>query len=411
MAKEFPGSIQIGVVVGGDKDDPAPDMSGNFKVWSPTEHNPNNFPADSLPFVTVLEPPTKSSQSTFGGVPDPSSMVATLKTQGQFPIVLGRFRDFVNPTQSADGNDPLMVKGIAAYNLNRGLGMATAKGQKIVEKMEGGVKVRRRSQMNDYKASDLTGLPNSGAFFHLSGYRWPALKEIETAVTAFEEVITPDMLSGLGGAVSSLAGMLRGLSDSHHQQIANTMPPSVYSAFVGMIDHMPEMEGSSDFSSDFRVDPNTYANNAVALLSQATTIYDVQQIFSTLETDETLRGTENIASLDVVTSGPFGNTTVTIHANGTSSKSQSADVTSAIQKFLGFLQSAQAASVNKGQNMFGPSAQTINTMAGRIPPDIQNLVKTTLENINSNQDHHKMTQIFQTGGGKALTDTILSGLG
>jgi hypothetical protein len=412
MKKEFPGGLQIGVVIGGDINDPAPDLSGNFKVVSPTEHNPANFPQDQLPFATIIEPATKSSQSEFGGVPDPSSMVVTLKTTGANPVVLGRFRDFANPMQSAPGNNNIMQLMQGQYGMwTNPLGMLAPPRGGIEEKTEGGVPVRRRKQTQEYNPSMIQGLPNHAALWNMAGHRWPQIKEIETATTHFNQVLTSDMLGKLPGQIGSLASLLGSLSGNQKKKIKESVPEDVYNALESMSNMMPGISGGSSVLTDFRVNPEAWANNATDILCQCTTISDLQEAFIELETNPDLRGLDEYDELEIVMEGPFGNTTLNVAASGATSSKQSDGFQKAMQAFSSFLQSAEAASVNKGQNMFGPSAKTINDMIQRVAPETQAKIKQTLEDVNKNQDHHKFAELFQTGGAKALTDTILSSLG
>lgn len=409
MKREFPGSLQVGVVIGGDINDPAPDLSGNFKVVSPTEHNPQNFPQDQLPFATIIEPATKASQSEFGGVPDPSSMVVTLKTTGMNPVVLGQFRDFANPMQSTPGNNNIMQLMQAQYQMwTQTLGMLAP--SEVEETNEGGVPVRRRKQAREYSPSMIQGLPNHAALWNMSGHRWPQIREIETAMTHFNQVLTSDMLSQLPGQIGSLASLLSGLSSKQKKKIKDDVPEDVYNALESMILMMPGISGGNSVLTDYRVNSEVWANNATEILCQCTNISDLQEALIELEQNPDLRGLDEYDELEIVMEGPFGNTTLNVAASGTSSSKQSQNFQQAIQQFASFLQSGQAASINKGQNMFGPSAKTINDMIQRVAPETQAKLKQTLERINSNQDHHKMADLFQTGGAKALTDTVLRGL-
>lgn len=409
MKKEFPGGLQVGVVIGGDINDPAPDLSGNFKVVSPTEHNPANFPQDQLPFATIVEPATKSSQSEFGGVPDPSSMVMTLKTTGANPVVLGRFRDFANPMQSAPGNNNMMSLMEGQYKMwTQTLGMNAPPQGGVEETNEGGVPVRRRKQTQEYSPSMIQGLPNHAALWNMAGHRWPQIKEIETATTHFNQVLTSGMLGQLPGQIGSLASLLSGLSSGQKKKIKDSVPPEVYSALDSMSRMMPGISGGSSVLTDFRVNPEAWANNATDILCQCTTISDLQEAFVEFETNPELRGLDEYDEMEIVMEGPFGNTTLNVAASGSTSSKQSQGFQQTMQQFSSFLQSASAASVNKGGNMFGPSAKTINDMIQRVAPETQAKVKQTLEDVNKNQDHHKFAELFQTGGAKALTDTILN---
>jgi hypothetical protein len=410
MGKEFPGAIQAGVIVGGDVDDPAPDLSGNMKVWSPTEHNPANYPKADLPFSAIIQPATKSSQSEFGGVLDPSSMVATMKTSGGFPIILGGFRDFANPSKAAAGNNNAMMNGLTQYGVwDKGLGMNRP--AKVSEKTEGGATVRTRDAPQEYKPSDIAGLPNHAALFNMAGHRWPQVQQIETAITHFNQVLTSDMLSQLPGQISSLASMLKGLSSNQKAQIKAAIPEDIFNAFESMTNLMPEIVGGTTFMSDFRVHPEQFANNAVGILSQVTTMADLQDALHDLDTNMDHRGLDLLANTTIELTGPFGNTNLTFTSTGTVQHQQSEGHKAAMQGFSDFLSSAGSApSGNKGMNMFGPAAAMISDMVQRVAPETQAKLKDTLERVNktANVDHAKFTELFQTGGAKALTSTVLS---
>jgi len=219
------------------------------------------------------------------------------------------------------------------------------------------------------------------------------------------------MLGQLPGKIGSLASLLGSLSGSQKKKIKESVPEDVYNALESMSNMMPGIEGGTSVLTDFRVNPEVWANNATDILCQCTNIYDLQEAFVEFEQNPDLRGLDEYDELEIVMEGPFGNTTLNVAASGATSSKQSQGFQQAVQQFSNFLQSAQAASINKGQNMFGPSAKTINDMIQRVAPETQAKVKQTLEKVNSNQDHHKFAELFQTGGAKALTDTILSMLG
>lgn len=406
--KEYPGAMQVGVVVGGDIDDPAPDLSGNMKVWSPTEHNPTNYPVGDLPFSPTVEPATKSSQSEFGGVPDLSSMVATMKTSGGPPIIIGRMRDFANPNQAVGGNGNLMMTGLNLYNAwMRGSGMF--KVAEIVEKNEGGVPIKRRQNPQEYKPSDMQGLPNHGALYHMAGHRWPQIQGIETAVQHFNAIPTSGMIGQLAGKISSVAGMLKGMKSSDKKKLKEKMPQDVYNALDSMSKMMPEVQSGSTFINDFRVHEETFANNAVELLSQATTIADLQNVLNMLDTNPSLRGVDKLEDLNVNMEGPFGNTTLQISATGQVSTKPSKNYQQAVQAFASFLQNGMAAmGANKGKNMFGTAAPVINDMIQRVHPKTQAKLKQTLEKVHKQTKHTKLSELVQTGGAKMLTESVLS---
>lgn len=406
MRKQFPGTFQVCQIVGGDVDDPAPDLSGNMKCWSPTEHNPNNYPKENLPFSTILQTADKGSQSTFGGVLDRGSMVLATKADGGYPVILGAFRDTVNPSKTVPGNRSLSSPQGDYTGHNKGTGMLEP--TQLVEKMVGGVKIRERKPPREYKPSSIEGLPSNAALWQMAGQRWPQLKNIETAKQHFNEVITSDMIGQLAGKAMSLASMFSGMSASQKKVLKDNVPPELLVGMENMMRMMPGIE-SSEFITDFRVHEETFMQNAVDLLSQVKTLGDLQEALQILQSDESIRGLDKLGDLELHMEGPFGNTTLTISSSGSSSSKQADGAKEIFDKFASFLSSAASApGINKGQNMFGKYAGTITDMTQRLDPQIQGKIKEVIEKVNNPQGliNSKVAELIQTDGAKFLSSAI-----
>lgn len=217
--KEFPGTagIQIGVIAGGDINDPASDHSCNQKVYSPLEHSPDGVKLEHLAFSPLSHSPTNMSQQSFPGVMDPGTLVYVLKTTGQNQVtILGQANDFNNANKNrTPGNMDLMSNPIIMELLNRTIGVLIP--PDIEETVVKGAKVKVPKEKGvEHSHNLLQGLPTHGAMFQLAGYRLPQVKNIPTAMQQFNALLTEDDLSNLPGEIMSLGKMFQGLLTSQN---------------------------------------------------------------------------------------------------------------------------------------------------------------------------------------------------
>lgn len=210
-------STLVGVVVGGDDNDPAPDQSCNMRVIIPGLHG-KDVKASDMAFSTMMKSPTKSSQSTFEGVLDPGSIVFVRKDTGSNQCqIVGTGNEIPDGDARVPGNIDLLsfVKHFTGKD-PRKVELKIRIPPQIQETTENGVKIRKIQEKNKrHKHELLNGLPANGAIAPLAGLKLPDITGISTAVQSFNldlaNIITPNVLGQLPGLNIPLGGMLGSL--------------------------------------------------------------------------------------------------------------------------------------------------------------------------------------------------------
>jgi hypothetical protein len=294
--------ITVGIIAGGDINDPASDHSCNQKVILPLVHNPDGVKPEHLAFSTLAQSPQKQSQTSFPGVLDPGSLVYVMKRPGDNQVViLGVANDLHNTENRTPGNIDLL-----GHSFFKDLMKKTIKVNippDIEEGEDRGAKVRKIKEKDQEWSHDLLkGLPTHGALFSLAGFRLPEVKDVPTAKTHHNEILTEDMLKNLPGQVMSLGKMFKGLFGNKGMSGAamGGLSPQMQNAVqsFGNLSQTMEDNEYGSFGVSGRVDANTYMNNAVSLISQVTTVDDLVTVMNRLQYDETLFGQENLDCLE-----------------------------------------------------------------------------------------------------------------
>jgi hypothetical protein len=207
----FTDGTLVGIVVGGDINDQAPDQSCNMKIFIPGLHG-KDVKFEHLAFSTMQKSPSKSSQSTFEGTLDPGSCVFVRKDTGSNQChIIGTGNEIYDPSARTPGNIDLLQIPAVQEALNRTIDVRIP--PEIKESMVGGVKVRQKQEKGQlHKHSLLAGIPANGAIYSLSGAICPQVKGIATAAQAAANILSPTLASLIPGASVSLGNILGSLS-------------------------------------------------------------------------------------------------------------------------------------------------------------------------------------------------------
>ena len=207
----------VGVVVGGDDNDPAQDQSCNMRVIIPGLHG-KDVKASDMAFSTMMKSPTKSSQSTFEGVLDPGSIVFVRKDTGSNQCqIIGTGNEIPDEGARVPGNiDLLSLIKHAIGKDPRQVELNIRIPPTIQETTENGVKIRKIQEKNKkHKHALLNGLPANGAIAPLAGLVLPDITGISTAIQSFSldlaNIITPNVLGQIPGLNVPLAGIIGSL--------------------------------------------------------------------------------------------------------------------------------------------------------------------------------------------------------
>jgi len=409
--------ITVGIIAGGDINDPASDHSCNQKVILPLVHNPDGVKPEHLAFSTLSQSPQKHSQTSFPGVLDPGYLVYVMKRPGDNQVViLGVANDLHNSDNRTPGNIDLLGHSFFKELMDKTIKINIP--PDIQEGEDRGAKVRKiKEKDKEWSHNLLKGLPTHGSLFSLAGFRLPELKDIPTAKQHFNGILTQDMLNNLPGQVMSLGKMFNSLfgNKSMSNAALGGLPPQMQNAVQSFGNLAQNLEANEygSFGVSGRVDANTYMNNAVSLISQITTIDDLVTVMNRLQYDETLFGQENLDCLEYEIEGTFGTLKQLVCANGnvvvfyantanTAPVNQQNDFQNAMNS------PSMAPGVTQDSNMFGKSANTMMDMLKRIAPESEKKGVELSKKVNMESTAQKLNEIVKklVKGGNPLDPSL-----
>ena len=378
-------NFTVGYCVRGHDKDPDPNQNGLVGVYLP-QHHGNNVPVNHLGFSPVVMPPNQSGATEFNGVPDPGQ--ALLCMRGNEPsgasslVILGSL-----PVNRQDGGQA------GNLNLNTALSaLVTAFGTEInvnipptvKEVMESGARIRQIVEKGQLHKHDLLkGIPSHGAMYNLAGMPQKQLTNISTAIQSFSNILTSSMMSAIPGMNFSVGNILSSLTSSVADKLLSSLSPELAQGVQNMFSLMQSMEvnESGSFSTMGKVDPTTYLNNAVSLLTGNQSLGEVVENMKRLQFDTSLFGLDKLANASFSVPTAFGAITLGVSALGAITNETPDVVQKAIQAFTGLMTSGAGFPNATLSNMFGDSAGVMSELFNRLPPDKQTNAKNMMEGV------------------------------
>ena len=451
----FTDGTLVGIVVGGDINDPPSDQSCNMKVFIPGMHG-KDVKFEHLAFSTMQKSPSKSSQSTFEGALDPGSCVFVRKDTGSNQChIIGTGNEIYDPSARVPGNRNLLEIPAVQEAINRTIDIRIP--PQIKESMVGGVKVRQKEEKGQlHKHSIMAGVPANGAIYNLSGAICPQVKGIATASQAAAMILSPALASLIPGASVSLGNILGSLSSGNilgglagvagsvigaaaanvvagavagaldtsiggfvgdivtgatqgvdpellldlQDQLFSKLSPSMKQSFTSMslLSQSIETGTGGGFTSGSKVDPVTLLTNAVDLLSQCGNLSDMVQCMQQLQYDTSLQGADKLPKVAFMVSSPFGiPMPMELDASGAISSLIPKPLQAAIDAFSGAMSSASAfPGINPGENLFGGSAKTMFDMFGRLSGPNQKYALDMARKVNQTGTAQNFDKVLKT---------------
>lgn len=353
-----------GVVVGGHDGDPDPLQANNVKIYIPGLHGKDVKPED-LAFSTRLVAPDRWSQGSFTGGIDPGTLVVVTKDTGSNQCqILGMANDLNNRDQRIEGNIDLLQSISRFFTQNLRVNIPP----NIQQATEGGAQIFRIINRGKHSHDILRGLPTHAALFPMAGSVIAQIKNITTAIQADGNILGGNFLAALPGTIMSLGSLVNLLTSNknYNRRLNKNMNPAALAAFTGMSILLQNIEQneSAGFMPGTKVDQDTYAENAIELLSQTTNVSDVVTVMRRLQTDVSLTGIDKFGTTIIEQQGPYGTVYQSYTPRGRQATLTPATVIAAASSFAS-LMSGFPSSV-PGQNMFGSSAGTILSMMQRV---------------------------------------------
>lgn len=457
----------IGIVVGGDINDPASDHSGGMRIFIPGLHG-RDVDVRHLAFSSMQKGATNMSQQSFEGVLDPGSVVYVRKDTGSNMChILGTANEIYDPNSTVSGNFNLLSLPQIQQAIQRQINIRVP--PQIQETSSNGVRVRTPQEKGElHRHALLAGIPANGAVYPLAGSIVPNITNVPTAIQAFTSILTPALAALLPGINASLGSMLTslrtgnltgslaarpatvGLTTNNTISIANTstantvstgipgeivgptgidattmittnqmkeysrelmskFTPQMKTTFTSMSMLMSSIETTTGagFMSGGRVDPNTYMTNTVSLLGQCRGIGDMVSCMQQLQYDNSLFGTNKLSNITMNVSTPFGTVPFSISPTGSITQNTPATILTVVNAFISAISSAAGyPGVVPTQNLFGTSAPTMFNMYQRLSPQAQAVavaLSTTVNQTPIAQLFATTNRITNMGGNPFLT--------
>lgn len=439
--------LLIGIVVGGDSEDPAPDKAGGFRVWLPALYNPNKIKYEDLPFARMIAQGTQEGVQQFNPPPERGTVVLVQKGGG--------------PGHPGTGH--LLVVGVLPNTIMKSLGVPGAKSltnffmdavnhktdkkappKTLKTSQRNGAEIREVEDGDMWSNGLTKGIPSTATLWPMSGIPLPAVKGVSTAIQYSTGILNSSILSALPGVSMSLGKMFSMLNASGVLgQIKNNFSPELVEAFDSISNLITQVELTSSygFATAGRVDPTTFLRNATNLLQTAQSVGDLVDSLNRLTNDESLFGTENLEPVKISTTTPYGSGTATVDANGNvqatiniasvvasvnanTANANTANANTAnantvitrprtkedddndnliqnIKSFVGMMTSAEQAFSSSGLPLFGDSAKMMFDVYNRLNPGGTNHMKELIETVNTGQ--------IATKNIKPLSDLVFKG--
>jgi hypothetical protein len=389
--------------VGGNDKDPDPTQSGGVRIYIPGEYG-KDVNVQHLPFSRTLAQGNQGGITSFNPPPEHGSAVMAMKMGGQAGsghlTILGTVPNDINKDSTTPGNSnpwPAIQKAIkdrTSIRVPPNVGSGTAGSKPPKEK-------------GQYHANELVKfLPSSGTLWPMNGLPIPQMQNIPTATQSFSSILTGDMLSMLPGMNMTLGSLFDNMPVALKDELFKNIPPEIGGAINSMSNLMQSMEivESGGFNTATKINPDVYFQNAVNLLADVRTIYDMVGAFQQLQYDTSLFGLESLPPVSFTsTGGPFGDIPMQVDALGNITSLVPDSVKQLSEAFSSLMSNGSSfPGVFPGANMFGGSSGVLNEMFNRLPNGELTKAVTQMQNnvasgLPSRDKVNKMAGFAMTG--------------
>lgn len=398
------GKIVYGIVVGGNDKDPDPTQSGGVRVYLPTEYG-KDVNTKHLPFARTLAQGNQGGITNFNPPPEHGAAVMCMKMPGQSGtghlVVLGSVPNDINKDSTIPGNSknywPAIeqaIKDVTSIRIPPNVGSGSAGSKPPQEK-------------GQYHKHELVKfLPSTATLWPMAGLQIPQVQNVATATQAFSNILTGDMLSLLPGMNMTLGSLLTNMPATLLNELKKNIPPEIGGALDSMSALMQSIEinESGGFNTATKINPDVFFQNAVDVISNSRTIYDLVGAFQRLQYDTSLFGLESLPPVNITMSGgPFGDIPMQIDATGTITSLLPEPVKKLAEAFSSLMSNgSQFPGVFPGANMFGGSSGVLNEMFNRLPTAelntaVQQMQKNVAAGLPGRDKVNKMAGFAMTG--------------
>lgn len=365
----------------GDTENFDPELSGGVKVIFPEIEGPG-VDVRHKAWVRNASAGTQHGATNNNPPPENGSAVLCYKFEGQGGTnhlqVMGTLPDIAEengiPGNTMGGWENPALK--LARNFETSINKPPNAGK-------GEADTRPPQNQGKYNTNMVKGIISTASLPPLIGMVIPQMTNVSTAVQAFSQVLTGDMLSQLPGMNMSIGSLLSAMPSQLKDELFKNVPPEIANAINAVSGLMQTIEISETgtFNTATKINPDVYFSNAVNLLSNARDIAGIVGAFQTMQTNTSLFGLDSLPPVNfTMTGGPFGDIPMQIDALGNISSLVPDAAQKLIDTFASLMSNGtQFPGVFPGANMFGGSSQVLNDMFNRLPPEEMSKAVTQMQ--------------------------------
>lgn len=249
---------------------------------------------------------------------------------------------------------------------------------------KGEADTRPPKEKGAYNTNMTKGIISTASLAPLVGMPIPQVLNVSTAVQAFSERLTGDLLSQLPGMSMTLGSLMSNMPQALTQEIYKNIPPEVGSALTAISGLMQTIEVAESglFNTATKVNPDVFFNNAANLLASARDTAGLVGAFQKLQSDSSLAGLDSLPPVNfTMAGGPFGDIPMQMDALGNITSILPEPIQQLIDAFSSLMSNGtQFPGVFPGANMFGGSSGVLNEMFNRLPTEELKTAVTQMQN-------------------------------
>jgi len=338
--KSEAGGRYIGIVVNCTDD---PKKMGRCRVMIPQLHAPH-LEESKMPWMQLASNANDDGQFSFDRPPQVGATVMVYYPPGSKSSGFGIIENVLNGVhdpKALEGNISLDKLGwvIAAYEAIHDM-FGPPDVQQTTTTNDTGKEQVTTTISNTRDAPSIKGklrIPSNFAFESIVKF-YNELEDVATAVQDSAASMTTDLAALLPGENFSLSGLLSLFDDDQIEQLESSMGEA-YGAMQSILSNIgtdSPLSGTNFTQTANRMNPATFASNAIAALRNAIDLKSVDETLKSLLTDRTIRGIDELEDVATEVATAFGNLDITLSANGNISTSVSDSLQTLISAFESF---------------------------------------------------------------------------
>lgn len=355
----------VGIVVGkGDEDRT---QSGKCYVYLPSQYS-NDYKLEDLVLMGGLSSADRIGSTSASGPPEPGTMVMVRKNAGH----AGTPHGYITGVVKEDTNTNQVVKGNMSIRSHKLVEKAFNEVLPINSKAKAGKGPGNSKPTEEagpkYKHDLVKGIPSSSTLWPIAGMKIPQSKNINTATQAFNNIMSPDVLSQLPGIGLSMGNMFNLMPQVLKDQLFDALPEGLGETLETMINLIPE--ASPDAGNGIRINPEVFFPKAVEVLSKCRDTTDIIDCIMDLMTNTEYHGADTLPSVSVKVDTPFGQINMEFDVAGNAKAILGGDAQKAVETFTKMLSGGGGGfpGVIPDKNLWRGSSQVMGQMMSRLPP-------------------------------------------